>query len=120
MAARVTDSEVRAIMSDLDPNFDTSAFITVADLMVTEELESEGLSADRLKEITRWLSAHFITIDAEKGGVSASEVGDTKETYAVEKAKGLNSTRYGQQVATLDPTGNLVTASKPSAIFQVI
>ena len=118
--ARVTDAEVHGIMSDLDVSFDTTPFIVTAELVVTEELEDKGLSADRLKQIVLWLAAHYVTIDVEKGGLRAEVIGEARETFAVKSGVGIQSTRYGQQAVALDTTGRLASKDKPTARFTVV
>lgn len=103
MAARVTDEEVQAIMDDYPD--DLTPFIELATLLVDEELASTDLSTDRLKQIEKWLSAHFA---ATKTPLTTQE--SVKISVAYQRSspgKGLYATQYGQQAVVLDTTGTL-------------
>ncbi len=122
MPPRVTDVEVKAIV---DTERETTPFIDVAHLIVDENLLSEGLTAARLTQIELYLAAHFTTVTEEKGSLTSSEGGDSKDTYFTrELGKGLAMTRYGQQALALDTSGVLAEVSSVSgalkAQFRVI
>lgn len=84
------------------------AFIDDAHLVVSEGLDSKGLSAARLEMIERYIAAHYITVLTERGGLTSSGVDNATDTYGGPKqASGLAMTRFGQQAIALDPTGTL-------------
>ena len=121
MANRVTDSEVKEI---INTEIDTSPFITPANILVNK-IDGNGISdSDHLKEIERWLAAHFVAVrDNRAGGQSQHEVGDASEDYLKSTqvlTKSLGSTYYGQQVLALDTTGTLVSLGKSRAQFSVV
>ena len=120
MSNRVTADEVGAIIDyDTDIITDISAFITAANLTVTAMLSSAGLSDDQLKEIERWLAAHFIAIQDPRA--KSKEFGDSKEDYeGAVVGEGLKLTRYGQQVLVLDTSGTMASASGPTASISTI
>jgi hypothetical protein len=117
MATRVNANEVREIFdTDLqDENLD--AFILGANLLVTDLLTGVGYSADLLKEIERWLAAHFA---AHMDPVSEDEkIGDGKNKYMLGKrGMGLEGTPYGAQVKLLDYLGIIGEAGKPAAFVE--
>ena len=109
MADRVTTAEVKAII-DTDLT-DLSVFITAADQLVDQvAVADSSLAAASLKEISRWLSAHFTAIRDQQA--SKSTVGPTSYTYWGKTAMGFEFTAYGQQALLLDTTGTLVKLSK--------
>jgi len=122
MSCRVTDDEVKAIfptnLTDLTP------FITLAALTVDERLVGKGMTDARLKEIERWLAAHFATISDENGGVIRTRYGETQDYYNNNLGKFLSFTRYGQQVLVLDTSGTLAAdenrAKSSPALLSVI
>lgn len=117
--ARVSEAEVESIMEDLDSSDDISAFITAANLVVTEKLGSSGLSSSLLKEIERWLSAHFVT--CMKRIPTKIKVGETENSYDWVNGEGLNASRYGQTVKMLDTTGTMsAELGKPGILFDVL
>lgn len=116
MAARVSDAEVREIM-DTEVS-DLSAFITAANLTVDRRLKGQGLQDDELKEIERWLAAHLAT--AKDPRVSKESIGDASSTYQGGSGLGLDSSRYGQMVQSLDPTGRLVVLDKKKATMYFL
>lgn len=118
--ARVTDTEVKQI---IETEKDTTPFINTADLVVSESLESVGLSEERLKQITLWLAAHYTAITVERGGITFDKTGDASSSFGAKITKsGLASTRYGQQALVLDTSGTLATidsTNKP-ALFRLV
>lgn len=117
--ALVTDNEVKEIIStDLT---DLSAFIEVADLIVQEQLNDQGLTALRLKEIERWLAAHFVAMREDSARLAEEQVGDTRARYNEGKlGQFLESTRFGQQALLLDTSGQLFFGGKGKFVFDSI
>ena len=118
MTVRVSEDEVREII-EVDPELCLSPFITVASLMVDAYLEPEGLTAALLKEIERWLAAHFVAVRDPR------EVSKTIDTASatfeeMKMGEGLKGTRYGQQALMLDTTGKLVNLNKAKASFKTV
>lgn len=100
MAVRVTNDEVKVV---IDTSLtDLTAFILVASQQVDR---ISGLGTAVLKEIERWLAAHFVSIRDKR--TSKDNVGDSSHTYEGKTGMGLEFTRYGQQAKLLDTTGTL-------------
>ena len=100
MAVRTTDDEVKEIIdTSLD---DLTPFILVASQQVDR---ISGLGTAVLKEIERWLAAHFVAIRDKR--TSKDSVGDSSHTYEGRTGMALDFTRYGQQAKLLDTTGTL-------------
>ena len=119
MAIRTTPDEVRLIMEETtitDAVIDK--FILGASALVDNVLGSDTtLSATLKEEIETWLTAHMIAstlerMPAKMGGGPSPEI-----TYTGRWDKGLDSTPYGQQVMTLDPTGKMKATSESSGTF---
>ena len=118
--ARVSDAEVKEI---LDTSIvDLSAFISAANILVSNLLVGKGLTDSHLKEIERWLAAHFTAILEKSGRVTSEDIaGEIKEQYGGKHDMGLQATLYGQQVAVLDTTGTLSQSlGKPGVIFEAL
>ena len=113
--ALVTDAEVKTI---IDTTIDTSAFITTADIIVSENLASAGYTDARLKQIELWLTAHFVCQWDKR--VSSEKIGDASNTYEGKTGMGLDSSSYGQQVKLLDTQGILANMDKPKATIETI
>lgn len=119
MAVRCSGDEVKEIIDTTLSASDIVPFITIANLVINEKLDGEGLSADFLKEIERWLSAHYVAIRDPR--LSKVKVDDIEETYFLGKGdKGLGSTPYGVQVLAMDTTGILKDLGKKKVIFTSI
>lgn len=122
--ALVTQDEVKAILPASAADDDVQTFIDTADLLVTEELSSSGLSTSRLKLIEMYLAAHLWTVSAERGGLIKQKIGESEDTFQGwnNESLGLQATRYGQQVGMLDTTGKLTAAAKGTlrAQFRVV
>ena len=104
MADRVSAVEVKAIIKTVIT--DISAFITAANLCVTNWLGSSDLDDATLKEIERYLSAHMLSaMDPRAKEISIEQVTDVK--YQGKWEMGLNGTTYGQMCILLDTTGTL-------------
>ena len=117
--ALVTDDQVRSIINTSIE--DLSAFITIADLILTEDLSDKGLSLARLKEIERWLAAHFVAMNEDSARKTGEAIGKSSIQFGGEYGLGLNHTRYGQQAIILDESGTLSSKVQGSkAIFDPI
>jgi hypothetical protein len=122
MAALVTTTEVREIMDNEDiPDSLVNACITAAaaqlDIVFANNLE---ISADLLKEIERWLSAHFVASTPNYRTASKEKIGDAEVTYTGKYGENLSSTPYGQMALQLDITGNLLKYGKFNATLRAV
>ena len=120
MSNRVTDSEVRAIMPTLNVALtDLTPFITAAHLLIQRvivnspnALSVPSPTEEELKEVERWLGAHFVAINDPvtnsegAGGVSAGYMLGTP-------GQCLMATPFGQQAVALDFTGQLALLNTP-------
>lgn len=105
MAQRISSDEVLDII-DVQDGIVVQPFIMAASLVIDTNLASAGLTAGLLKEIERWLSAHFLAIRDPR----FTQVKTDSDTMVFEHGKtgmGLKATMYGQQALSLDPTGIL-------------
>lgn len=108
---RVTTADVKVIIQTaLD---DVDAFITPANQLVDALLLDKGLGEPRLKEIERWLAAHFVAMrtpaDAGRG------VAESRHDYETPMVgKHLEGTRYGQTAILLDTSGTLAALADVS------
>jgi hypothetical protein len=118
MANRVTGSEVKEIIKTSLTDSEVEPFITSANQLVTEKLADSDHSDARLKEIERWLSAHFVAIRDPR--MRSQSVGEARDQYHVPTlGKGLDSTVYGLQVKLLDTTGTLYNLGGVKVVFKV-
>ena len=110
MAARVTSDEVKEIIEVDATITDITPFITAANLLVTKECTDSSLTTALLKEIERWLAAHFVAIrDARR---SAEKAGSVGENFQYKLGLNLQVTTYGQQACMLDTSGALFALSE--------
>ena len=107
MALRVTEDEISAIGDMTLTDAQLLTFATAANILVDNELADADCHTDAsLKEMERWLSAHFATArqlekTSEKIGPSADSYGGTGE-----------SSRYWDRAVLLDCSGLLVNQNK--------
>lgn len=122
--ARVTYDEVKEIFDTDMPADQITAFITAANLLVTNTCATStvpALSAAELKEIERWLAAHFADIRDPVG--LRIKIGDAEQwsfPAAVTTAwgKGLNLTPYGQMAIAIDRSGKLAALGLRKGSFR--
>ena len=111
--ARVTQSEVEAILADDVPDevADFTPFITAGNLIVTDNLSDSalGISTATLKEIERWIVAHLVRVRSPMA--SSEKAGPVSEAAQYKLGLNLQVTTYGQQAIMLDPTGTLAMLS---------
>lgn len=105
MAARASEAMVKEIIDTDLTNEQVAPFLAAANTLVTDLLLSESYSNETLKEIERWLAAHFVAVRDPQ--VTQEKIGDIQATYEGKTGMGLNSTRYGQQAMLLDHHGIL-------------
>lgn len=121
MAVRTDAASVKIIIETelSDPVVD--AFITTANLIVTDVLGSDTtLSTAQLTEIEKWLTAHLLASTREKQE-QKEKVGDADVTYQGKTGMGLDATMYGQQVKILDTTGKMAQKlGKKSATMTAV
>lgn len=117
MRYRVTDLEVSEIIDTTLE--DLSPFIAAANAIVTSHLEgAPELGASLLKEIERWLSAHFVAIRDPR--VKMEQVGTTSSIEYVLGTSGFDSTPYGVQAVLMDVSGRLKNLGKARAEFKTV
>lgn len=119
MANRVTGAEVLEIITTGKTATQIEAYITAANIVVTDVTAGAGYSAAKLREIERWYSAHLVSCDDPQ---IKSENFGAAATYQGQTAMGLDFTTYGQQVKILDTKGKFAELAKggPSASAKVI
>lgn len=115
--ARVTATEVKEIIDTSLTDAQINTMITAANLTVTKHLGDQGLSSDLLKEIERWLSAHFC--HARDPREQEKSIDSTRVKFQGQTGLGLDATFYGQQVKVLDPTGRLAKLGQKRATIFV-
>jgi len=107
---RVIDADVQEI---LETNLDCTPFILAANILVNKVLGASGLDEAHLKEIERWLAAHFTCMmDPHEREAQADTA---RSQFEGAWGLGLDHTRYGQQVKILDTTGLLSATAEVAA-----
>lgn len=105
MANRATETEVKEIINTDLTEDQITPFLKSANILVTEVLSDEGYSDNLLKEIERWLAAHFVAIRDPQ--IAREKIGDVDVIYHGKSDLGLNHTPYGQQAMIMDYNGKL-------------
>ena len=109
VVGRVTSAEVLEIINETIPSTvtDVTAMILVAhamiDKVIVEDYPDE-FDDDYLKEMERWLAAHFTAIRYQTNASEAIET--AKETYQFKLGLRLENTMWGQAVLVMDTTGS--------------
>ncbi len=122
-ANRVSAKEVKDILTtSISDGTLQSSFIDTAHVYVDDHLVGSTLSAAMLAKIELYLSAHFVALTEERGGLVESELGEARDRYSDVYEGGLKSTRYGLMALSLDTTGILTSISTVAlkAQFRVV
>lgn len=114
--ANVTPIEVEEIYDGIVQ----SNAVTAAGQISSKLLSDCSYTTAELKEIERWLAAHFQSIIDGKNSLTSESLGRWSESKSNIYSKGLESTEYGQMALALDTCGGLSNAGKRKAIFNVI
>lgn len=119
MPTRVNTERVKRIISTSIGDPDVFEHIEVASHLVDDLLVGKGMSADRLRDIELYLSAHLVAVrDQDAGQIVDKTVGDTEAAYGGDLGRALSYTRYGQQALILDISGTLTSVGKVRAQFR--
>ena len=117
---RANENDVLEILdgTSLDAE-DVTPFLTAANLLVTQQLGSEGLGDALLKEIERWVAAHFVA--AKEKQVKSETIGGVSQSYQTGSAPaGLGTTVYGERALMLDPTSRLAQMGLRRVAFGAV
>jgi hypothetical protein len=119
----VTEGEVLEIYADAGSR-SLKPFIDAAHLVIENRFGITTLSPTHLKEIERWLAAHFAScVISSTAEVSRDKIGNSEREYfrqSQPKAAVISSTKYGQQACLLDTTGVLATSGKQLAQLRLM
>ncbi len=124
MAARVSAGAVKVLVPTAISDEDVTAqFIDTANLYIDTHLVPDAGHSDRiLEKIELYLSAHFVALTEELGGLTRSKLGEADDSFANVYDAGFKTTRFGQQALAFDTSGILsnVSNTKLNAEFRVV
>lgn len=108
MANRVTVTEVKQIIP-IDASIletDLVIYITPANFLVNR-VQTEGGQTDatKLKELERWLAAHFMAIRDMRSNMEKADV--VSQSFQFRLGLNFNVTMFGQTALVMDETGIL-------------
>ena len=119
MAARVDADDVKLIIDTDLTDARIDAFINGAHAVVEKTLADESLGESLLKEIERWLSAHYIAAVIERQAIH-EKAGPAEQRFADVFGKLLESTTYGQTAMGLDTSGLLASSGRRAVVLLSI
>lgn len=112
MATTVTAADVLKVVELTLTTDDIDAAILTADRLTAElDLSGEGLGADMLWEVQKFLAAHFAQMK-ERQTKSEDVALEIDATFMGKDDFGLFSTIHGQQAIAMDLTGLLASFAK--------
>ena len=119
--ARVTVADIKAILDTSLEDVPINAFIASANALVTNKIAVATVTQtdDQLKEIERWLAAHFIASTREQQ-LQKAKAGSAVSEFQGITGKGLAATFYGQNALLLDISGTLSELGKPMASISAV
>ena len=112
---RVSAIEVRQVIKLSEvavPNGILDEQIAVASRLTSDLLSTKGLNDDRLKDIEKYLSAHFAALYDREAMSAERTIGDAASEYYLTNAVGkyLDLTVWGQMAKVLDTSNTLAGA----------
>lgn len=111
--ALITAEDVRAVYETDRDATAIEPFIAIAAAFTDSRLADKGLSAGALKEVQRYLAAHFMYV-TDTGVHGTLRVGDVAERFTKsEKNPGLNDSRFGVTAVLMDTSGTLAELARP-------
>lgn len=122
--SRASVSDVQEILDTDLTSVQITACLTIANLMTTNICAAStnpALGADELKEIERWLAAHFAAIRdpvALRAKIGDSEQWSFPASVTTAWGTGLRLTPYGQQAIAADRSGLLGRAGLMKGSFR--
>ena len=119
MANRTTFTEVKIIMDTALEDAEITSLIGYANRMVTNVLGAQGMTDELLKDIETYLSAHLIATGKERQ-TSEEKVHDITVKYTGKYGDFLKMTTFGQQVLTLDTSGEFANSGKQDIVVKAI
>mgnify|MGYP000560228570 CR=1 FL=1 len=117
MTVQATDVERVLGATDLTTD-ELEAFINAAGRMYDRRTQGESVPGETRDDVVTRLAAHLIATGPERQFSSAGE-GGGNVSFEGETGEGLSATTHGQLAVTLDPTGALAGADKPSPSVDV-
>jgi hypothetical protein len=122
----VTAAAIRAMVPDVPDTQNVDwALGDAMDLMAAPFASADPVVPQRIQDLViRYLAAHLLLLNVERGGLSHVSLGGSSEAYKGDRAAaGISLTRYGQQAIAFDPTRTLAaldTVKSGTAQFEVI
>lgn len=94
-------------------------FLAVAAAFTDEHLAGKGLSNTTLKEVQRYLAAHFLFV-TDTGVHETLAIEDVRERFTKsEKNPGLFDSRWGRTAVMIDPSGTLSELARPKPTAEL-
>jgi hypothetical protein len=95
---------------------ETASAARTAELLVDNNLEGLGHTAETLNQIALLLAQHFVAVNDDDYRLKSERTGDASATYEGRSdGEGLRGSRYGQQAIVLDHTGTLAGLGRAAA-----
>jgi len=115
---RTTENDVSDIFDTSLDSASLSAWIGVANELVDDIDDADSsLSSSRLTKIEKLVAAHLAASQDQRH--ESASGGARSVSYQGDTGMGFEGTKHGQAALTLDPTGTLASAHKPSASVSV-
>jgi len=107
MPATTTSAAVQKIIKyDATVITDVQAFIDTA-ILIADAVIGDALSNTALEVVTRYLTAHLISITDNSTRVNSEQVKSLQSSYQSKLSDGLGITHWGNMAKFLDTSGKL-------------
>jgi len=117
MSFRATEIEVKEIIDTTLTDEEITPFLKAANQLITDLVSDVGYSSGTLREIERWLAAHFVAVRDPR--VAKEKIGQAQADYHGKSGMALDFSPYGQQVMVLEHKGRIAAAMKAKRPAEV-
>jgi hypothetical protein len=110
----VVIADVLAMIPEYDVTKDYSWALSDANALMSAAFAANpSIPTAQQDLVIKYLAAHFVLLEVERGGLVRNRVGDADVSYTGDRAvTGFMLTRYGQQAVMFDTTRTLAKLSQ--------
>ncbi|MDX1540528.1 MAG: hypothetical protein R3349_03900 [Geminicoccaceae bacterium] len=123
--ARNSPAELNAILDAPLTDAQAVAYLSTAATLLNAAVPSGALSSAQLRDVEKYLAAHFSSVAKIRPGLQAESLHDHSMTFGSPFSESevlgmLGSTAHGRAAMALDTSGTLAEVGKPRTTFRAL